>query len=413
MAARSLFLFLRRANTISSNGSIKNCFSFLQPCCTNASLVWLKSLSSEAVSTEALDESAGSSERKINNDDLKSRIFRLRLPKKSATNVLQNWVNEGNRISISDLRHISKELRKSHRYKHALEVSEWMVSRDEFKLSDSDYAVRIDLMTKVFGIDAAERYFEGLPDDAKTNETYTALLHSYAGAKLTDKAEELYGRIRDSGLSFHVITYNEMMTLYMSVGQVEKVSSVVEELKRQKIAPDLFTYNLWVSSCAATLDIDGVRSILDQMIQDPSSNEDWARYRNLVNIYVTAGKLENSAHHSLVEAEKGITQREWITYDFLIMLHAGLGNKDRVDQIWKSLRMTGQKMTSRNYMCILSSYLILGHMKEVGEVVGQWKQYTASVFDYSICDKLMDALAEAGLAETAETFRTLLRQKES
>lgn len=55
-------------------------------------------------------------------DVLKSRIFRLRLPKRSVTNVIQKWVGEGNGISASELRQISKELRKSQRYKHALEV---------------------------------------------------------------------------------------------------------------------------------------------------------------------------------------------------------------------------------------------------------------------------------------------------
>ncbi|THG04121.1 hypothetical protein TEA_024172 [Camellia sinensis var. sinensis] len=54
-------------------------------------------------------------------DDLKSRIFRLRLPKRSASNVLQKWVSEGRKITTSDLRRISGDLRKSRRYKHALE----------------------------------------------------------------------------------------------------------------------------------------------------------------------------------------------------------------------------------------------------------------------------------------------------
>uniref|UniRef100_F6I6P0 Pentatricopeptide repeat-containing protein n=1 Tax=Vitis vinifera TaxID=29760 RepID=F6I6P0_VITVI len=167
-------------------------------------------------------------------------------------------------------------------------ISEWMVSHDEFELSDSDNAVRIDLMTRVFGIDAAERYFEGLPSAAKTSETYTALLHSYAGAKLAEKAEELYERIKESNVPLNILLYNEMMTLYMSVGQVEKVSLVVEELKRQKVVPDLFTYNLWVSSCAATLDIDGVRRILKEMSNNSSANDGWVRYRNLANIYIMA-----------------------------------------------------------------------------------------------------------------------------
>ncbi|KAL2936786.1 hypothetical protein RDABS01_020235 [Bienertia sinuspersici] len=397
MAARSLFLHLQRRIIINTNYSTKFNVKF-----------FTSSSTSDALRSENLEIEDCSPQIP---DDLKSRIFRLRLPKRSATNIIQKWVNEGNSVTLPELRHISRELRKSHRYKHALEITEWMVSQNEFKLSDSDYAARLDLMTKVFGIDAAERYFEGLPHDAKTNETYTALLHCFAGAKLIDKAEELFQRIKDSGLSFSAITFNEMMTLYMSVGQVEKVYSVIEDLKHQKVALDLFTYNLWISSCAATLNIDGVRSILSEMSQDPNCDESWLRYQNLASIYVTAGNLTSSESGSLVEAEKSITQREWITYDFLIILHAGMGNKDMVDQVWQSLRMTKQKMIGRNYVPVLSSYLMLGHIEEVGEVIDQWKNSTTSIFDNALCDRLAEAFAEAGYTEKAETFRSLLEEK--
>ncbi|PIM97924.1 hypothetical protein CDL12_29602 [Handroanthus impetiginosus] len=333
-------------------------------------------------------------------DDLKSRIFRVRLPKRSVTNVLHKWVSEGQKITLSDLRSISKDLRRSHRYKHALEISEWMVSHDEYQLSDSDYAVRINLMTKVFGIDAAERYFEGLPSSAKTSETYTALLHSYAGLKLIEKAEELYQRIMGANLSLSAITYNELMTLYMSVGQLEKVSLIVQELKRQNIAPDLFTYNLWET-----------RKILDEMITDPGCDETWIRYLNLAKIYITSSNLVNSEFSSIVESEKGVTQRELISYDFLVILHGGLGNKDTLDQIWKSLRMTRQKMTARNYVCILSCYLMLGHLKEVGEIIEQWKQSTTSEFNVSMCHKLLEGFKEVGMADTATSFRKILDEK--
>ncbi|KNA05051.1 hypothetical protein SOVF_193980 [Spinacia oleracea] len=401
LAARSLLLHLRRrlitATTNSSSSTTEINIKFLS---TNST--------SDALRTETLELEDVSSQFP---DDLKSQIFRLRLPKRSATNIIQKWVNDGNFVTLPQLRQISRDLRKSNRYKHALEITEWMVSHNEFKLSDSDYAAHLDLLTKVFGIDAAERYFDGLPQDAKTSETYTALLHSYACAKLTDNAEELFQQIKDSGLSFSAITYNEMMTLYMSVGQMEKVSSVIEDLKRQKVAPDLFTYNLWISSCAATLNIDGVKSILSEMSQDPHSDDGWVRYRNLANIYVTTGQLSSSGASSLVEAEKTVTQREWITYDFLIILHAGFGNKDMIDQIWKSLRMTNQKMIGRNYVPVLSSYLTLGHIQEVGEVIDQWKNSTTSVFDNSLCDRLANAFVEAGFAEKAETFRSLLDEK--
>lgn len=292
-----------------------------------------------------------------------------------------------------------------------LQISEWMVTHQEFEVSDHDYAVRIDLMTKVFGTNAAEEFFKGLPSTAKTCETYTALLHSFASAKQTEKAEELFEEIKESDLTVSALTYNEMMTLYMSVGQLNKVSLVVEELKMRKVSPDLFTYNLWASACAATLDINGVRRILDEMICDGnSSNEGWKTYAALTNIYITATRLVDSKS-SPVEAEKKITQREWITYDFLIILYTGMAHKERVSEIWKSLRMTSQKVTSRNYICILSSYIMLGQLKEAQEVIDQWKQSVPD-FDASACKRLFDAFSEAGFVEKAESLRQLLVLKD-
>ncbi|KAK1302804.1 Pentatricopeptide repeat-containing protein [Acorus calamus] len=343
-------------------------------------------------------------------DDLKSRVFRLRLPKRSATNALQRWVDEGREVSLSDLRNISKELRRAQRYKHALEISEWMVTQRGFDLSDNDYAIRIDLISKVFGITSAEEFFNGLPSTAKTCATYTALLHSYASSKMTEQAEELFEKIKESSVSLSILAYNEMMTLYMSTGQLDKVTSVVEELKCQKVSPDLFTYNLWISSSAATMDIDGVRRILEEMGHDPNLNECWITYMKLADVYITATHLVNSCS-SLVEAEKKITQREWITYDFLIILYTGLGNIERINDIWKSFKLTKQKMTRRSYVCILSSYLMLKQLNEAAKVIDEWEQSKALDFDISTLRTLFDAFLKADLPEIAESLKELLLQK--
>ncbi|ONK74160.1 uncharacterized protein A4U43_C03F3380 [Asparagus officinalis] len=344
------------------------------------------------------------------NDDLRSRIFRLRFPKRSATSALDKWVGEGNTVAQSELRQIAKDLNRSKRYKHALEISEWMKSHQEYQLSDSDYAMRIDLITKVFGVNAAEEFFEGLPSTAKSCDVYTALLHAYARGKLVEKAENLFERIKESNFSPNALTYNEMMTLYMSVGQLEKVPLVIEELKRKEVAPDLFTYNLWISASAASLDVKGVRKILDEMSHSSNIHEGWKTYIKLADIYVTAGHLMSS-DNSLVGAEKKISQREWITYDFLIILYSGLGNKEGINEIWKSLKMISQKMTGRNYACILSSYLVLGQLKEAGQVIDEWTQSKVLEFDLSACNRLLDAIVKAGLLEVAESFQGLMLQR--
>ncbi|XP_047336823.1 pentatricopeptide repeat-containing protein At5g09450, mitochondrial [Impatiens glandulifera] len=374
-----------------------------------------RSLSSSSASRENEIDSVDSPDslvvaENIENDDLKSQIIRLRLPKRSATTVLEKWVSQGKQLTGSDLRDISRELRKFQRYKHALEISEWMIAHKEFEVSDSDFATRIDLMTKVFGIDCAERYFESLPPNSKTSETYTALLHVYASSKLVVQAEDLFDRALESNVPLNAITFNEMMTLYMSVGQAEKVPSIVEELKLRKVEPDLFTYNLWISSCASTMNIKEVRTILNEMVHFYGSKEDWVRYIDLVNVYLNIGNFDSigSSSNSMVGSEKGITQREWITYDFLVILFGGFGNKDKLDQIWKSLKMTKQKMIGRNYTCIISSYLILGYLKEVSEIIDEWKQSGETQFDIHACKRLLKAFADVEMVETAKNFHQVL-----
>uniref|UniRef100_A0A1J3HS08 Pentatricopeptide repeat-containing protein, mitochondrial n=2 Tax=Noccaea caerulescens TaxID=107243 RepID=A0A1J3HS08_NOCCA len=399
MATRSLFHSLRCRLT--TNGVVGG--NFIR----NAeSSRFSKSYSADAaIGGSLVDESE-------EKDDLKSRIFRLRLPKRSVTTVLEKWAGEGNQITVNELREISRELRRTRRYKHALEVTEWMVQHEESKISDADYASRIDLISKVFGIDAAERYFEGLNLASKTTETYTSLLHAYAGSKQTERAEALFKRIIESdSLTFGAITYNEMMTLYMSVGKVEKVHEVIEVLKREKVSPDIFTYNLWLSSCAAAFNIDELTKILEEMRHDASFSEGWARYIDLTSIYINSSRVANAESSSPVETEKSISQREWITYDFLMILHTGLGNKDMIDQIWKSLRNTNQKLSSRSYICVLSSYLMLGHLREAGEVIDQWKESKTTEFDASACARILNAFRAVGLEDKASDFHLLLLQK--
>ncbi|TVU14334.1 hypothetical protein EJB05_37797 [Eragrostis curvula] len=343
-------------------------------------------------------------------DDLRSRLFRLGLAKRSATAALEKWAGEGRDAPAGELRRIARDLSRARRFKHALEVADWMKTHHESELSESDYGMRIDLITKVFGASAAEDFFEKLPPGAKSLEAYTALLHSYARSKMTDRAERLFERMKDANLSMNVLVYNEMMTLYMSVGELGKVPIIAEELKRQNVSPDLFTYNLRISAAAASMDLDGFKGILDEMSTDPNSNEGWALYRDLAAIYVDAGQLVGSSN-SVVEAEAKISQREWITYDFLVFLHTGLGSRERIKDIWKSMQMTSQRMTSRNYICALSSYLMCGQLKDAGEIVDQWQRSKAPEFDISACNRLFDALLKAGFTDTADSFRELMLQK--
>lgn len=76
--------------------------------------------SSEAATTPPPAAAAATGEE--DGDDLRSRIFRLGLAKRSATAALERWSGEGRAAPAEELRRIARDLSRVRRYKHALEV---------------------------------------------------------------------------------------------------------------------------------------------------------------------------------------------------------------------------------------------------------------------------------------------------
>ncbi|XBI44852.1 hypothetical protein VPH35_109456 [Triticum aestivum] len=71
-----------------------------------------------------------------------------------------------------------RKLRKFKRHACALELMDWMEARGA-KLTPGHQALRLDLVSKVHGIQAAEEYFWSLPDILKSRKTFSCLLNRY------------------------------------------------------------------------------------------------------------------------------------------------------------------------------------------------------------------------------------------
>ncbi|XP_010266564.1 PREDICTED: pentatricopeptide repeat-containing protein At5g27460 isoform X1 [Nelumbo nucifera] len=399
-----------------------------------------RSLSSGPLRSEPLEESPSPVE------DLKSRIFRLRLPKRSATTAIQKWVSEGNTITLSELRQISRELRKSQRYKHALEISEWMVTHQEFELSDSDYAVRIDLMTKVFGIDAAERYFEGLPPNIltwmgaqdifqmsgtdhalrleltikvhgvaeaeeyfenilNTNSKKAAcfsLLHCYVKERATKKAEALMLKIQELGLAVNPHLFNEMMKLYMATRLFENVPSVIQQMKENKIPLNVLSYNLWMNACAQLSGVTSAEMVYKEMMNDKNVEVGWSSHCTLANIYIRSGLVDN-AIVALRAAEQKLSTQKRLGYFFLITQYSALNNKEEVLRLWEASKSVAGKITCANYMCILLCLVKVGGIEEAEKVFRVWESQCVK-YDIRVSNVLLGAYMRNGWMDKAESL---------
>ncbi|KAM3697407.1 hypothetical protein ACJW31_06G109800 [Castanea mollissima] len=97
-------------------------------------------------------------------DSLYSRVSRAGDPKVSIIRVIDQWLEEGRQVQQSDLIMMIKQLRKFRRYSQALQIFEWISDQRHDDLSPGDIAIRLDLISKVHGLEEAEKYFDSIPN---------------------------------------------------------------------------------------------------------------------------------------------------------------------------------------------------------------------------------------------------------
>uniref|UniRef100_A0A0D6RA33 Pentacotripeptide-repeat region of PRORP domain-containing protein n=1 Tax=Araucaria cunninghamii TaxID=56994 RepID=A0A0D6RA33_ARACU len=333
-------------------------------------------------------------------DSLYKRLSRLGDPNLSAVAVLQQWIDEGRKVKKWDLQGYVRQLRKYRRYKHALEVSEWIASRRNYQLSPADAAIRLDLIAKVHGIESAEKYFEGLPDAAKNRLTYGALLNAYVKANLAEKAEAIMEKVKISGYATTALNYNAMMNLYMQTHQFEKVPLVVQEMRRNGISPDAFSYNIWITTCAAMSDVDSIEKVMDEVKHDNSVNTDWTIYSTVANMYIKAD-LVDKAESALNEVKNKMPKGERSAYEYLISQYASLDNKEEMYTIWESLKTTFPKLLNRSYIFMLSSLVKLGDLEGAEAIFKEWESVCAT-YDIRVPNMILGFYVRERLLEKAE-----------
>ncbi|KAF7818315.1 pentatricopeptide repeat-containing protein [Senna tora] len=339
-------------------------------------------------------------------DTLGRRLLSLVYPKRSAIVAINKWKEEGRTAGKFELNRIVRELRKLKRYKHALEICEWMTLQPDFNLLPGDYAVHLDLIAKVRGLNSAEKFFEDLPDRIRGQSTYTALLHVYVQNNLADKAEALMSKMSECGLLKNPLPYNHMLSLHISNGKLEKVPDIIQELKKNT-SPDVVTYNLWLTLCTAQDDVETAESVFLEL--NARLDPDWVTYSTLANLYIKSALPEKAAS-TLKEMESRISRKTRGAYSSLISLHTNMGNKDEIFRIWKKMKSFFRKMNDAEYTCMISSLIKLGEFAEAENLYREWESLTGTN-DVRVSNILLASYINRDQMEMAEHFYNQIVQK--
>ncbi|XP_030454936.1 pentatricopeptide repeat-containing protein At1g02370, mitochondrial-like [Syzygium oleosum] len=295
----------------------------------------------------------------------------------SVPKTLNEYIMEGRKLSKLDLVRCAKELRKYRRYEHALEVMQWMEKRN-INFAYADHALNLDLISKVKGVDAAENYFNSLPESAKNLVTYGTLLNCYCKEANEDKALALFNKMDELNFSSTRLAFGNLMTLYLRLGKPEMVPSLVAKMKERKISLDSYAYVLWMQSYASLDDIEGVEMVWQERLNDSSQCDDWTVYSNLAAIYVKAGLFEK-AESALRNLETFMKPQSREPYHFLISLYAGTSNLKEVNRVWESLKVAFKMPTNFSYLIMLQA---LHRLKDVEGLLKCFKEWESGCCSY-------------------------------
>ncbi|CAK7349800.1 unnamed protein product [Dovyalis caffra] len=331
------------------------------------------------------------------NDPLFHRITMVADPKVSVITVIQKWLQEGQRVMRPDLNQSIKQLCKYNSFSHALEISEWMRQRG-YGQTVGDTVVQLDLISKVHGLDEAEKYCYSLPDHHRTH-LYGTLLNCYVDRTHLEKAEAIMQTMKELGLA-KPVSYNLMLSLYSKMGQYEDVDILMQEMEDQGIWCNKYAFKILVKAYAVSSNIEKMEKLLMKMERDPRIN--WKVCVAAAKGYLKAGFTEK-ALTMLKRSEQLIKGNEGsYAYKNLLSLYADTGNKDELYRLWNFYKNKAG-FDNSGYSHMISLLMKSDEYDSAEEVWEEWLS-VKTLFEVHIPNAVITGYSKKGLWEKAEAF---------
>ncbi|KAG8099448.1 hypothetical protein GUJ93_ZPchr0013g37166 [Zizania palustris] len=342
---------------------------------------------------------------------LQSTLWPLGHPGTLLVPEIERWASKpGNRLRPVELQRIVKELRKRRRHRQALEVSEWMNVEGHVNFLPKDHAVHLDLIGEIHGSGAAEAYFSNLADKDKTEKPYGALLNCYTREHLVDKALAHFQKMKELGFVFSTLPYNNIMGLYTNLGQHEKVPSVIADMKSNGIMPDNFSYRICINAYGTRADFFGMENTLEEMECEPYIVVDWNTYAVAASNYIK-GNLREKAFSALKKAEAKINIKDADSYNHLISLYGGLGDKSEANRLWALQMSNCRRHINKDYTTMLAVLLKLDEIGEAEDLLKEWES-SGNAFDFQVPNVLLTGYRQKDLLDKAEMLLDDFLKKE-
>ncbi|XP_074267816.1 pentatricopeptide repeat-containing protein At4g01990, mitochondrial-like [Silene latifolia] len=292
----------------------------------------------------------------------------------TVSNALHRIIQTGQQVNRAELFDCFKDLRKHGRYQQCLEILEWL-EKDGIDPLGRDFALRVDMLHKLKGLAEAEKYFDSIPSAFKNKYAYGSLLICYCADLETDKALATFKKMDEMGFASHIVSFNNILNLYVKTKQPKKVPELISEMKKKHVTLDGHTYGLWIQSYRLLGDLEGVERVFQEAQEDIHLKDNWVIYCNAASVFIDFGQFEKAS--SYLEKLENFLDRfnnpSRKAFEHLISLYAGAGKLDSVIQAWNKLKSKYKVVYKEHYLSLLQALSKLDDIKGLENYFREWE----------------------------------------
>ncbi|KAH9627330.1 hypothetical protein KSS87_011560 [Heliosperma pusillum] len=311
--------------------------------------------------------------------------------------LLEHYFAEDNSVFESDVPKIIRDLRKRKLFDRALEVLEWTNRKPVRHTNSSDLPLHLDLVGKVHGIAAAEKFFEEANDQSE--KMYNSLLNFYVQGILVDKSLSLFEKMKEMGIASSPRTYNKIMSLYLKNRLADKPLDLLSEMQDKGVSPDEVSYKICLKACAFASDFDSMDKLVKALKDQHQLSFDWFTYATIANYYLDGGHPKKAI--SCLQIAEDMVHNNPVGYNFLISSYAKLGDFTKVTELWQKQKDVCKSHSNHDYMVMLSSLTKLDMFEQAEGLLEEWKA-SGNEFTHGVVDALLSGYVHKGLVEKAE-----------
>ncbi|XP_044478117.1 pentatricopeptide repeat-containing protein At3g18110, chloroplastic-like [Mangifera indica] len=294
-------------------------------------------------------------------------------------------------------------------WQRALEVYEWLNLRHWYSPNARMLTTILAILGKANQESLAVEIFMRAEHAVEnTVQVYNAMMGVYARNGRFNKVTELLDLMRKGGCEPDLVSFNTLVNARLKSGSMVPNLGIdlLNEVRKSGIRPDIITYNTLISACSRESNLEEAMKVYGDLEANNCQPDLWT-YNTMISVYGRCG-LSGKAQELFNELQSKGFLPDAVTYNSLLYAFARDGNVEKVKGISEEMVKMGFGKDEMTYNTIIHMYGKQGQ-NEIALQLYRDMKLSGRIPDVVTYTVLIDSLGKANkISEAANVMSEML-----